>query len=152
MEYCNYTNRIKPLKNFDTFEKPPNEYKEAGKFSLKKGNMIKTTVTKTKFSQLNDKRFCFPNDILSLPYGHPSLEEIENFKIEQGQKIEQCFWQKKDELLKMEKKALEKTPRLELYHQILTPEPSIINLNEKSDFKSLYAKKVRKNIKDIVLF
>ena len=42
MEYCNYTNRIKPLKNFDTFEKPPNEYKEAGKFSLKKGNMTKT--------------------------------------------------------------------------------------------------------------
>ena len=108
MEYCNYTNRIKPLKNFDAFEKPPNEYKEAGKFSLKKGNMTKTTVTKTKFSQLNDKRFCFPNDILSLLYGHPSLEEIENFKIEEGQKIEQCFWQKKDELLKMEKKALKK--------------------------------------------
>ena len=88
--------------------------------------MTKTTVTKTKFSQLNDERFYFPNGILPLPYGHLSLEEIENFKIEQDQKIEQYFWQKKDELLKIEKKALEKTPRLDLYHQLLTREPKIV--------------------------
>ena len=51
----------------------------------------------------------------------------------------------------MEKKALQKTPRLELYNQILTQEPKIVNLNQKCNFESLYAKKVRKNIKDIVL-
>ena len=53
--------------------------------------MVKASVIKTKFSQLNDKRFYFPDGILSLPYGHPSLEEIENFKKEQGQKIEKYF-------------------------------------------------------------
>ena len=72
-----------------------NECKEVARFVVKKGDMIKTTVTKTKFSQLNDKRFYFPDGILSLPYGHPSLEEIENFKSEQGQKIEKYFWEKK---------------------------------------------------------
>ena len=72
-----------------------NEYKEVARFVVKKGDMIKITVTKTKFSQLNDKRFYFPDGILSLPYGHPSLEEIENFKSEQGQKIEKYFWEKK---------------------------------------------------------
>ena len=82
MEYQNYANRIKSLINFDTFEKPFNEYKEVARFVVKKGDMVKTTVTKTKFSQLNDKRFYFPDGILSLPYGHPSLEEIENFKNE----------------------------------------------------------------------
>ena len=51
----------------------------------------------------------------------------------------------------MEKKALQKTPRLELYHQILTQVPKIVNLNEKGDFELLYVKKVVKNIKDIVL-
>ena len=51
----------------------------------------------------------------------------------------------------MEKKALQKTPRLELYHQILTKVPKIVNVNEKGDFELLYVKKVVKNIKDIVL-
>ena len=51
----------------------------------------------------------------------------------------------------MEKKALQKTPRLELYHQILTQVPKIVNVNEKGNFELLYVKKVVKNIKDIVL-
>ena len=46
----------------------------------------------------------------------------------------------------MEKKALQKTTRLELHHQILTQEPKIANLNEKSDFKSLYAKRLEKTL------
>ena len=68
MEFSNYSNRIKSLFNFDTFEKTPAEYKEVARFTVKKGDMVKTVVTKTKFSQLNDKRFYFPDGILSLPY------------------------------------------------------------------------------------
>ena len=64
MEFSNYADRIK---NFDTFEKPAKEYKEVGLFIVKKVQMVKTPVTKTKFSQLNDKRFYFPSVILSLP-------------------------------------------------------------------------------------
>ena len=60
--------------------------------------MVKTVVTKTKFSQLNDKRFYFPDEILSLPYGHQSLKEIDEFKKQKGQKIEKYFWQEKDKL------------------------------------------------------
>ena len=101
MEFHNYANRIKSLKNFDTFDKPVKEYKEVGRFVVKKAYMVKTSVTKTKFSQLNDKRFYLPNGILSLPYGHASLEELEKFKNEQGQKIGKHFWQEKDNLLKM---------------------------------------------------
>ena len=51
----------------------------------------------------------------------------------------------------MEKEALQSTPRLELFNQILNQVPKIVNLNEKSGFKTLYMTKVRKNIKDIVL-
>ena len=42
--------------------------------------MIKTTVQKTKFFQINDKRFYFPDGILFLPYGHQALAEIGEFK------------------------------------------------------------------------
>ena len=51
----------------------------------------------------------------------------------------------------MEKEALQSTPRLELFNQILNQVPKIVNLNEKSGFKTLYMPNVRKNIKDIVL-
>ena len=82
MEYQNYANSIKSLTNFDTFQNMPSEYKEVDRFVVKKGDMVKTTVTKTKFSQLNDKRFYFLGSILSLPHGNPSLEEISNIKSE----------------------------------------------------------------------
>ena len=51
----------------------------------------------------------------------------------------------------MEKEALQSTPRLELFNQILNQVPKIVKLNEKSGFKTLYMPKVRENIKDIVL-
>ena len=51
----------------------------------------------------------------------------------------------------MEKEALQSMPRLELFNQILNQVPKIVNLNEKSGFKTLYTPKVRKNIKDIGL-
>ena len=88
MEFLNFGNRNKPLVNFDTFEPPVNEYKQVGRFTVKKGEMVTTSVMKTKFSQLNDKRFYFPNGVLSLPYGYPSLRETDDFKKEKGQKIE----------------------------------------------------------------
>ena len=101
-------NRIKSLINFETFQKPPSEYKEVARFVVKKGDMVKATVTKTKFSQLDGKRFYFPNGKLSLPYGHPSLAAIDNFKKEQGQKIEKYFWEKKGRSLIHGKRSLTK--------------------------------------------
>ena len=80
MEFENYTNRIKSLVNFDAFEKSPTEFKEVSHFTVRQGEIVKTTVQKTKFSQLNDKKVYFPDGILSLTYGHQSLKEIDDFK------------------------------------------------------------------------
>ena len=82
----------------------PAEFKEVLQFKVKQGKMVKTTVTKTKFSQLNDKRFYFPDGILSLPYDHISLTKIDEFKKQNGQKIDKYFWQEKENLHQMEKK------------------------------------------------
>ena len=74
---------------------------------------------KTKCSQLNDKRFYFADGVVSLPYGHPNLKEIDKFKKEKDQKTEKYFWEQKEQPLKMEKNTLKKTPRLLFYHIIL---------------------------------
>ena len=54
--------------------------------------MVKTIVTKTKFSQVNGKRFCFPDGSLSSSYTHQSLRKIDEFKKQKGKKIEKYFW------------------------------------------------------------
>ena len=91
MEFNNFAGRIKSLVNFDMFQKPPAEYKEVSRFTVIQGEMRKNTVQNTKFSQLNDKRFYFPNGIVSLPYGCQNLKEIDDFKKERRQKIEKYF-------------------------------------------------------------
>ena len=60
--------------------------------SVKKGEMTAHKITKTKFSQLNDKQFYFPNGIISLPFGHLSLDEIDEYKKNKGRRIEKYFW------------------------------------------------------------
>ena len=74
-------------------------------------------VTKTRYSQLNDKKFYFPNDIISLHFGHPSLKEISEFKTEKGQKKKKNFKQGKKKNIKKKKKK----PRLLLFDNILKP-------------------------------
>ena len=112
MEFKNFAGTIKSLVNFDTLQKAPAEYKEVSRFTVIQGEMMKNTVHKTKFSQLNDKRFYFPNGTVSFPYGHQNLKEIDDFKKEKGQKIEKYFWKQKEQLLSMEKRSLKNTPRL----------------------------------------
>ena len=67
MGFENFANRINSLTNFDTFKKPPADYKEFSRLTLSDGEMQKKTVTKNKFSQINDIRFYFADGITSLP-------------------------------------------------------------------------------------
>ena len=106
--------------------------------------MVKKTAIKNKFSQLNGNRFCFPSGIVSLPFGHKNLKEIDNFKKEKGQKIEKYFWEEKGVLFNMEQNALKNTPRLYLYCQILMSSPKIFNINEKNDFEQQKKNVVKK--------
>ena len=90
-----FSQRIKCLVNFYTFEKLPQDTKQASRITVVAGEMVKTTVTKNKFSQLNDKRFYFPVGIVSLPFYHPVLAEVDEFKHKKGQRIEKYLWEEK---------------------------------------------------------
>ena len=83
IDYENYAERIKPL-----FEP---DMKDVVRISVKKGKMTAYKIRKTKFSQLNDKRIYFPNGIVSLPFGHFSLKEVDEHKKNNGQRIEKYF-------------------------------------------------------------
>ena len=74
---------------------------------------------------MNDKQFYFTDGIVSLPYGHQNLKEIDDFKKEKGQKPEKYFWEEKEKLLSMENKGTEK------YTKAL-PLPPNLNVSNKN--------------------
>ena len=117
MDYENYAERIKPLFDFDTYKKSKLDTKEVVRISVKKGEMTTHKMTKTKFSQLSDKRFYFANGIVSLPFGYLSLKEIDEYKKSKGQRIEKYFWSEKEKLLELEKKALNNLPKIRIFKQ-----------------------------------
>ena len=123
MNFENYGERLVSLTNFDTFEKPPADYKEVSRLTVFQDNTQKKTVTKTKFSQFRDKRFYFSGGITLLPLSHPYLKDLVVFKKEKGQGIEKYFRDEKENLLDIENKVQELNKRLFLYWQILTSEP-----------------------------
>ena len=51
--------------------------KSIARISVKKGEMTTYLSRKNKFSQLNDKRFYFPNAIISLSFGHFLLSKVD---------------------------------------------------------------------------
>ena len=115
------------------------------------GEMVKKTVVKNEFSQLNDKRFYFPDGIVSLPFYHPLLSRINEFKQKKGQRIEKYSWEEKEHLFHLEKEALKNHRRLYLYHQILMSVPKFFNMSQKGDFNQQIKTLFKRNTKDIIL-
>ena len=72
--------------------------KKVVRFSVKKGDMTTCQIEKNKFSQINDKRFYFPNAIISLPFGQCALKVLDKYKKKKGQKIEIYFLKKKTKI------------------------------------------------------
>ena len=154
MAYENYAERIKPLIDFKTYKKPKPDIKDVVRISVKKGEMSMYSIKKNKFSQLNDKRFYFPNAIVSVPFGHFSLAEIDEYKKDKGQRIEKYFWTDKEKLLELEKKAIDKIPRICFLNHILEQIPKIVSVNcTKFDrnTKFLYKEELQQNIIEYIL-
>ena len=62
--------------------------------------MVKETVVKTKFSQLNDKRFYFPDGVASFPFGHHKFKRNRLFLKEKGPKNGKIFLGRKISLIR----------------------------------------------------
>ena len=57
MDFENFSERIKPLYNFDTYVKPKKHTKPIVRISVKKGEMTTHKIVMTNFLQLNNKSF-----------------------------------------------------------------------------------------------
>ena len=138
----------------NTYKKPNADVKDVGRISVKKGEMTTHKIRKSKFSQLNDKPLYFPNSVVSLPFGHLSLSEIDKYKTDKGWRIEKYFWTEKEKLLELEKRALKNCPRMDFLNNILEQVPKIVN-DDCTKFdrntKFLYREERQKKILDFIL-
>lgn len=69
--------------------------------------MVLEEVPKSKFAQINDKRYFF-SGIALFPFSHPYLEEIIYYKKKKNKKIEKYIQSKKNNLSKLKKSYFKK--------------------------------------------
>ena len=95
---------------------------EQRRFQVTNESMQMNSVSKIPFGQLNDERCSFSNGLVSIPYGHPSLEELWKEK-HKYRDIHKVIQKKKVEFLLKESKILESIPRLNILAQIFAQRP-----------------------------
>ena len=115
---------------FDAYYK--NQKQKAKKLKQKRFQVINdsmqmTTVDKIQFGQLNDKRFYFPNGIVSLPFGHFLFNDMRKIQ-HQNRQIQLQIQEKKWEFIKQENEIINKNERLSLFYQIINGVPSMYTL------------------------
>ena len=59
--------------------------------------MSMATIRKSKFTQLKSKRFYISNDVVSLPFSHPQLKELNKYMEEFCKKIEEMSLKEKEQ-------------------------------------------------------
>ena len=125
MFFESYANRITKLRTLDCKEK---EKKIVHKrLQVKNTNMIMTSVNKVQFASLNDKRYYFSDRIVSLPFGHPSLTKLRDYK-NSLPKIHTVIEKEKEKLLKLENSVVNKNERLRVLRSIFAQPIKYYNL------------------------
>lgn len=104
-----------------------------------KNNIFWEEIEKSKFAEINDKRYYFSDDIVSLPFYHHDLLEIIDFKEKKKQRVENYFMEEKKQLFTMGKKVLLKITRLSLFSNILLQNPVffIVSTHSKEVLKTI---------------
>ena len=100
--------------------------------------MCMTSVKKVQFASLNDKRYYFSDGIVSLPFGHPWLSGVRDYK-KSLPKIHTIIEKEKNKRLQLENKAINNNERLSILRSIFSQPITYYNLKNNNRY---YAKKL----------
>ena len=100
------------------------------RLQVKNINMIMASINKVKFASLNDKKYYGSDGIVSLPFGHPLLNEVREYK-KSLPKIHTVIEQETDKILFLDiLKLFAKNKRLRLLRSIFAQPLTYYRLNE----------------------
>ena len=135
MDFSAYCSKLASITAYFDSQIKPNRAKiKQKRFQVINDAMQMNTVSKIQFGQLNNKRFYFPNGIVSLPFGHFLFNELRKER-GQNRKIHLQIKEKKWEFMKKENEILNKNERLCVFCQIINGRPSLYTL--KSEIPTL---------------
>ena len=136
MDFERYASRIRDLR-LDLDQDNVQQDKIVQKrLQVKNTEMIMTSSNKVRFAQLNDKRYYFSDGIVSLPFGHPSLNETREYK-KSLQKIHKIIEKEKNKLLNDENKVLNANERLRILRSIYSQPIQYYNLKANKKFNPI---------------
>ena len=119
MSFESYAARIKNLRDDLNFERKDEKKIIQKRLQVKNTNMTMTSVNRVQFASLNDKRYYFSDGIVSLPFGHPSLNRVREYK-KFLPKIHTVIAREKNEILKYENVAVNDNERLRILRSIFS--------------------------------
>ena len=125
MNFESYAMRINMLRESD--DKKEEKKIVQKKLQVKNTNMTMTSVNKVQFARLNDKRYYFSDGIVSLPFRHPSLNKVREYK-KSLPKIHTVIQKEKDEILKGENSVVNNNERSRILRSILSQPITYYNL------------------------
>ena len=117
MCFESYAMRINTLRDIDC--KKEEKKITQKRLQVKNTNMTMTSVNKVQFASLNDKRYYFSDGIVSLPFGHPSLKEVRDYK-KSLSKIHTVIAKEKDKILLYENRVVNDNERLRILRSIFS--------------------------------
>lgn len=80
MAFESYAHWIMSSQDYDVSTKKKNEKNIQKRFQVKKIEMKIVSINKAQFARLNDKIYCFLDGMVSFPYGHPKLKNVQKEK------------------------------------------------------------------------
>ena len=139
MDFESFASRIMDAREYTQSQKRSKQITQM-RFQLKRTDMKLTTINKTQFAGLNDKRYYLTDGSTCLPYGHFLLAEL-NEKKKQYKKIQNVLFKIKYDLIREECKTIKKCERIWVLRSILnqvgtyykldsTKRPEIPNLSK----------------------
>ena len=135
MDFSTYCSKLASITDYFESHIKPNKIKiKQKRFQIINDGMQMNTVNKIQFGQLNDKRFYFPNGIVSLPFGHFLFDELRKER-SGNRNIHLQIKEKKWEFIKKENEILNKNERISIFCQIINSTPNLLTL--KSEIPTL---------------
>ena len=139
MSFESYAARIKNLRDDLDFEKKDEKKIMQKRLQVKNTNMTMTSVNKVRFASLNDKIYYFSDGIVSLPFGHPSLNNVREYK-KSLSKIHTVISKEKNEILKYENVAVSDNERLRILRSIFSQPITYFTLKTNQRFLAVNKK------------
>ena len=133
MCFESYAMRINTLRGIDC--KKEEKKITQKRLQVKNTNMTMTSVNKGQFASLNDKRYYFSNGIVSLPFGHPTLTEVRDYK-KSLPKIHTVITKEKDKILLYENGVVHDNERLRILRSIFSQPITYYTLKTNNRFCS----------------